>query len=204
MKIRITDDWAKACGKTQTVFDVIRTEQRMLPCPDERLFYIVDDGGREWTIWCIRVAEVDYHPVVKPEPVAADTILASRYRVFYPGISQDLSRDFASREAAEAFARQRRDAELHMWRHVRVEAVPPAGAVDTGVIHDVPEERNMSRPYVDPAVRKLRAVAASYDGWIKPGRVYAIDLRRDAEISNDMRYYWVHGRRYHAEHFEVV
>jgi hypothetical protein len=120
-RIRITEAWAKACGKTQRDYDVIRIEYRMVPRQDERTFYVVADGAREWTVWCIRVQEID--PPVAVAPVA--------YRVYYPGITQDLTRDFATREEADAFACARRNAELHMWRHVRIEAVP-AGSIDTG------------------------------------------------------------------------
>jgi hypothetical protein len=41
--------------------------------------------------------------------------------VTYPGITQDLTREFATKEEAEAFANARRAREQHMWRHVKVE-----------------------------------------------------------------------------------
>lgn len=49
--------------------------------------------------------------------------MTKTYRVHFPGLTQDLKRDFTSKTEAEAFAQARRDAELHMWRHVRIEEV---------------------------------------------------------------------------------
>jgi hypothetical protein len=46
------------------------------------------------------------------------------YRVTYPGLMQDLVRYFDSEAEAKAFANERRNAELHMFRHVKVEALP--------------------------------------------------------------------------------
>jgi hypothetical protein len=45
------------------------------------------------------------------------------YRVHFPALTCDLHRDFTDRKEAEAFAQRRRDAELHMWRHVRIEEI---------------------------------------------------------------------------------
>jgi hypothetical protein len=45
----------------------------------------------------------------------------TKWIVTYPGITQDLIRAFDNESEAKQFARIRRDRELHMWRHVRLE-----------------------------------------------------------------------------------
>jgi hypothetical protein len=45
------------------------------------------------------------------------------FRVHFPGLTQDLKRDFSDRDEAERFARARRDATNTMWRHVRIEEI---------------------------------------------------------------------------------
>lgn len=46
------------------------------------------------------------------------------FRVHFPGLTQDLKRDFADEGEAIRFANTRRDAAGTMWRHVRVETLP--------------------------------------------------------------------------------
>ena len=52
--------------------------------------------------------------------------MATTFRVTYPLLTQDGYRDFETREAAEAFAREKRNspgrfATVHSWRLVKVE-----------------------------------------------------------------------------------
>jgi hypothetical protein len=44
------------------------------------------------------------------------------FRVHFPGLTQELKRDFSDRDEAERFARARQDA-TNMWRHVRIEEI---------------------------------------------------------------------------------
>jgi hypothetical protein len=45
------------------------------------------------------------------------------YRVHFPGLTQNLSRDFQDEDEALRFAAIRRDAAGSMWRHVRMEKI---------------------------------------------------------------------------------
>lgn len=45
----------------------------------------------------------------------------TKWIVTYPGVTQNLIRAFDNEREACQFARTRRDRELHMWRHVKVE-----------------------------------------------------------------------------------
>jgi hypothetical protein len=49
--------------------------------------------------------------------------MTTKWIVTYPGITQDLTREFDTEESAKAFQQARRDRELHMWRHVRLEKI---------------------------------------------------------------------------------
>lgn len=86
MKIKVSREWLKACGRDSSkpgftdTFEVTRVQEMR---NGEKMYHVIDIDGRDWAVWSIRgVTELDETLTVKIDQTALDAIVADLIKQF--------------------------------------------------------------------------------------------------------------------------